>query len=114
MSWRQPERPSPRAKSAASTGSAKRFCAEALMRHLRDLQRMESFKKTPGVIQPELGVLRLNAQKEAVTAGPDKIGRIKHRMIRLRQPVERDHAKDRSQGRAQNGALKSHGNKGWP
>src|SRR5205807_7119509 len=112
MSCRQPE--GPRAKSAASTGSAKRVCAEVLMRHLRDLQRMKGFKKTPGLVQPELRILRFNAQKEPVTAGPNKIWGIKHRMIRLRQPIERNHPNNGRQGSAQNGALKSYGNKRRP
>src|ERR1700694_5796776 len=114
MSCRQPESPSPRTKSAASTGSVKRFCAEALMRHLRDLQRMESLKKMPGLVQLEIGVLRFNAQKEPVTAGPDEIWGVKHRMIRLRQPIERNHAKYRGQCSAQNSAFKSHRNKRRP
>src|SRR5437763_5803531 len=116
MSWRHPESPSPKTKTnnTASTGSANRFCAKGLMRHLRDLHRMKVFEKTPGFVEPEMWVYGLNAQEEAITAGTNKIGRIKYRMIGLRQTIERDHAKYGGQRGAQDGALKGHGNKRRP
>src|SRR5438046_753627 len=116
MSWRHPESPSPKTKTnnTASTGSANRFCAKGLMRHLRDLQRMKVFKKTPGFVEPEMRVCGLNAQEETIAAGANKIGRIKYRMIGLRQTIKRDHAKHRRQRGPQDGALKGHGNKRRP
>src|SRR5437773_12526188 len=95
MSWRHPESPSPKTttNNTASTGSANRFCAKGLMRHLRDLHRMKIFKKTPGFVEPEMRIYGLNAQEETITAGANKIGRIKHGMIGLGQTIERNHDK---------------------
>src|SRR5205809_2398709 len=116
MSWRHPESPSPKTKTnnTASTGSANRFCAKGLMRNLRDLERMKVFKKTPGLVEPEMRVYGLNAQEETIAAGANKIGRIKYRMVGLGQAIERNHAKHRRQCGSQDGALKGHRNKRRP
>src|SRR5215471_21063216 len=110
ISWRQPAI----AKTAAIRISPTRNCAGALIRHLRNLQRMKGLKEAFGIVRPEPGILRLDAQEEPVAAGASKIRRIENRMVRLRQSVERQHAKDRGQRRTQNGALKGHGNKRGP
>src|SRR5215471_2948261 len=93
MSWRQPAI----ANAAAIRSSPTRNCAGALIRHLRNLQRMKGLKEAFGLVLPEPGILRLDAEEEPVAAGASEIRRIENRMIRLRQSVERQHAEDRGQ-----------------
>src|SRR5262245_28108766 len=110
MSWRQPESIS----SAMSASITMRNCAGSLIRHLRDIQRVKAFKEALGLIRPEPGVLGFNTEEKPVATGTDKPRRVEDRVIRLRQPVQGQHAKDRSQRSSQNCALKSHRNEGWP
>src|SRR2546421_13078635 len=53
------ERFSPAQKSLHNV-NPERVCAEPLIRHLRNLSRVKTLQKTLCIIQPELGVLRLN------------------------------------------------------
>src|SRR5436309_2109627 len=75
---------------------------------------MKVLQKTLSLVQPELGVLRLNAKIKAVATGTHKIRRIEYRMIRLWQSVERKHAKYRRQRCAQDGALERNWNECRP
>src|SRR5947209_11862103 len=112
MSWRQPARTANPATPSSS--DAIRICAFRLIRHLRDLFRMEALQQLAGIRDAEARVLRLNAEEEPVAAGADKIGRIEYRMIGLRQSIERKHPKDSSQRCAEHGALKRHRDKCGP
>src|SRR5260221_326890 len=112
MSWRQPDKTA--REAAANASNATRICAGCLIRHLRDFLRMEAIQKTFGFRQAEPGVLGFNAQEEPVPAGAHKVGRVEHRMIWLRQTIEREHAEHRSQRRAQDSAFERNRNERWP
>src|SRR6266404_8856110 len=112
MSWRQPVPMT--MQPATRPRSAMRICAVTLMRHLRDLLGMKILKKLFRLRQAELGILRLNAQEKAVTAGTVEARRVEDRMVRLRQSIQREHAKDRGQRSAEHRALKRHRNKRGP
>src|SRR5690242_6671323 len=100
MSWRQPARMENDA--AANSSHAVRICARRLIGHLRDLLRIEALQQLSRIGDAEARVLRLNAEEEAVAAGANEVGRVKDRVIRLRQAVQRQHAEDRGQRSAQN------------
>src|SRR5450432_277851 len=93
MSWRQPEN----TDTADNARSTRRTCAGDLIRHLRNQFRMVPFQKLAGITQAEMRVLRFNAQEEFVTAGTGEIGSIENRMVRLRQSIQRQHAKHTGQ-----------------
>src|SRR5690348_9654714 len=103
MSCRQPARTA--MPAAAKSSQATRICAGRLIRHLRDLLRLITLQQLPRVRRAEPGVLRFNAQEEAVAAGAHKVRRVKYRMIRLGKAVQRQHAKYSGQARAQHRAL---------
>src|SRR4051812_22858790 len=58
----------------------------------RDLPRVQRFEKAARRFQLELGILRLDAQEEAVAARQGEARHVEHRVIRLRQAVQREHA----------------------
>src|SRR5262249_32610688 len=110
MSWRQPES----IRSATSASKTTRICAGTLIRHLRNMQWVKAFKKTPGLILTEPWVLGFNAEKKAIAAGANKPGRIEHRVIRLRQSIQGQHAEHGRQRCSQNSAFESHRNERRP
>src|SRR5262249_48022625 len=108
MSWRQPETAS--RPAAATRSHTTRSCAARLIGHLRNLLGMEALQQLPRIGNAESWVLRLNAEEETVAAGAHEVGRVEDRMIRLGQPVEREHAEDRRQRGPQHRAFEGHGN----
>src|SRR5215468_1813783 len=118
MSWRQPERTEPNTKTRQNVSRVfflrSRKCKRASIRHLRNLFGMISLQETPGFLQTELGVNRLDAEEKAVTTGANKIRRIKYRMIGLGQAVKCQHSEYCGQSCSQNSALKRDRNKCGP
>src|SRR6478672_3577128 len=58
----------------------------------RDLPRLERFEEAARRFDVELRIPRFNAEKEPVAAGEREPRQVENRVIRLRQPVERQHA----------------------
>src|ERR1051326_4222557 len=112
MSWRQPERIENDA--AANSNHAVRICARRLIGHLRNLLRIEALQQLSRIGDAEARVLRLNTEKEPVTAGAYEVGRVKDWMIGLRQAVQRQHAENCGQRSAKNRAFKRHGDERGP
>src|SRR3954453_15474680 len=77
--------------SAVSAGSA---LYVGLIGNGRDLPRLERFEEVARRVDVELRIDRLDAEKEPVAAGEREPGQVEHRVIRLRQPIEREHAED--------------------
>src|ERR1044071_1119826 len=100
--------------AAANSSQATRICAGRLIRHLRDLFRLITFQQFPRVRRTEPGVLRFNAQEEAVTAGAHKVRRIEYWVIGLRQAIQPPHAKYCRQARAQHRTFKRYRNECRP
>src|SRR6185312_16594731 len=104
MSWRQPDS----SHVAAIARNSKRTCVGALIRHLRNLNRVLALKKFSRIAGAEPGILRFNTKEKLVATGCRKPGNIKHRMIRLRQAIQCKHAKYGCQRGAEHRALKCH------
>src|SRR5882762_5809323 len=113
MSWRRYWQPALRPMAAAAQAMAK--MREALIiGHLGDVMRMHFLKDARGVRQVKLRVAGLNAEKEAVRRGVREAMNIENRMMRLREPVQGEHAKHRGERRAENRQFESDGNKSGP
>src|SRR5262245_42708462 len=80
-------------------------------RHLFGLER---FQKTARLGQIEFLVSRFDAQEKPVAARERESRYVEHRVIRLRQAVERQHAEHGGQRCAENRALEGHRNKRRP
>src|SRR4029077_44664 len=100
--------------AAANSNHATRICAGRLIRHLRDLLRIKALQQLSCIGDAEPWVLRFYAKEEPIAAGAHKVRRIKYRMIRLRQTIEREHSKYGRQRCAQHRAFKRHRNKRRP
>src|SRR4029079_9330091 len=104
MSWRQPIPPSvsattinaehaERAENVFSADSASSaFDVVVSVRNGRDLPRVQGLEKAPCLVDVELHMPRFDAQKEAIAAGQRETRDVEHRVIRLRQAVQRQHA----------------------
>src|SRR5689334_9162623 len=57
----------------------------------RDLSRAERLEELARAVEGELRVARLDAQEEPVAARQREARHVEHRVIRLRQPVQRQH-----------------------
>src|SRR6266850_806087 len=82
--------------------------------HLADVMRMHFLKDARGVRQMKLRVAGLDAEKEAVRRGVREPMDVENRMMRLREPVQGEHAKHRGERRAENRQFESDGNKSRP
>src|SRR5713101_40540 len=102
MSCRQP--PSARRSRAAPEAAETR--AALLIVHLDDIVRMKAFEKLRGLHAVEFRVARLDAEEKTVVGGEAEPRHIENRMMRLRQLVQREHAQDGKESRAEDGALK--------
>src|SRR5476649_1165778 len=71
----------------------------------RDLPRVQRFEEVARRFDVELGILRLDAEEEPVTAGQREPRQVEDRVIRHRQAVEREHAEDARQRGRENRAL---------
>ena len=60
--------------------------------HLGNVLRGKPLQKARRIREIKLFVASLDADKEAVTRGMRETVSIENRMMRLRQPVEREHA----------------------
>src|ERR1700749_1475704 len=69
------------------------------------LNRPETPKELSRPLAVELRVSRLDQHEEAVARGEREARRVEDRMVRLRQPVQREHPEDGEEGRAENRAL---------
>src|SRR5437868_12996708 len=95
MSWRQPE--STAMDIASSRG--------ALMRHLRDLARIQAFEKPLRVLAMELRIRGFDAQEEAVLGREGKTLHVEHGVVRHRQTVHREHPEGAEQRSAEHRQL---------
>src|SRR5690349_5614186 len=77
--------------------------------HLRDAEWLERFEELPGLCEIEFRIRRFDADEKAVAAGEREDGHVEQRVIRLRQPVQREHPEDRGEARAQHRRLKRDG-----
>src|SRR5258706_9472881 len=73
------------------------FVSLVLIRNDRHLARFERFENRPRRLDVELRILRLDAEEEPVAAGQREPWGVEHRVIRLRQAVQREHAEPRRQ-----------------
>src|SRR5262245_13559376 len=67
------------------------FAPFALIRNGSHLARIERFEKMPGRLHVEFRVDCLDAEEEAVAAGEREPRHVEHRVVRHRQPVQRQH-----------------------
>src|SRR4029077_6265093 len=82
--------------SADSASSA--FNVVASIRNGRDLERVEGFQEVARRLDVELRIARLDAQEETVAAGQREARHVEHRVIRLPQGVQGEHAEDAREG----------------
>src|SRR6267378_819366 len=113
MSWRRYWQPALKHRAAAAQVMTK-MREVLIIRHLGDMMRMHFLKDARGVRQMKLRVAGFDAEKEAVRRGVREAMDIEDRMMRLREPVQGEHAKHRGERRAENRQLESDGNKSWP
>src|SRR4030095_7053289 len=77
-------------------------------------QRMKILQKRRGHVAIELRIRGLDAEKEPVARRPVERAQVEHRVIRLRQPVERQHPDKRRERGAQHRALEGDGDEVRP
>src|SRR6516225_6854891 len=99
MSWRQPASPINASVSAAIASHfagviLRRFCFIALMRHLRDLDRIQPHQESPRGNDIEFRIRRLDAEEEPVAAGRTEPRIVEHRVVGLGKSVQSEHAYD--------------------
>src|ERR671930_139760 len=82
--------------------------------HICHLQRPEASEELGGALAVELGVGRLDEDEEAVARGEREVRRVEDRVVRLRQPVQGEHAEDGEERRAQDRALEGDGDERGP
>src|SRR4051812_26541113 len=78
--------------SAGSACSAFDVVARGLIRNGRHLARIQHRQKLARLFQIELGIGRLDAEEEPIAARQREARHVEYRVIRLRQPVQREHA----------------------
>src|SRR6185503_14606067 len=100
MSCRQAREP-----SALSAAAATYAIGIGLARNGRHLERTECLEKPEGLLELELGISSLDAQKEAVSAGQRKTRHVEHRMVGHWQAIQRQHAQHGRQRGDEDGAL---------
>src|SRR5687767_15820192 len=64
----------------------------SLRRNFGHSYRMQPFEEPPGRVALEPRIRRFDAQEEAIGRRARERGNVEHRMVRLRQLVERPHA----------------------
>src|SRR6185295_17786789 len=138
MSWRQPENRIASARNTAAervttedTGDTEQqTCTRTglilsvlrvprgrellLVGNGRDLPRIQGFEEAARRFELELRILRLDAQEETVAARQREARHVEHRVIRLRQPVQRQHAEHARERREEDRALEGHRDEGGP
>src|SRR5712692_6538850 len=78
------------------------------------MMRFDAPEKLRCLGKMKLRVARLDANKETIRGGMREAVHVEHRMMRLRQPVQGEHTKNRGERRAENGELKGDGNESRP
>src|SRR5437870_9423595 len=78
------------------------------VRNGRHLSRSERFEKRARLFEIELGIARLDAEKESIAAGEREARHVENGVIGLRQPVQGEHAQDRRQRGAEDRAFEGH------
>src|SRR5437879_6101614 len=73
-----------------------------------DLTRMERVQELLRALEIELRVLRFNAEKKPVAARQREPRDVEDRVVRLRQPVQREHAEYGAQRSDEDRALEGH------
>src|SRR5919108_2555185 len=76
--------------------------------------RADGFEKSPGSFRLKLRIGGFDAEKKSVAARQLEAIHIKYGMIRHRQAVKREDAKEGKQGGDENSQFESHRNKGRP
>src|SRR5208282_2589645 len=98
--------------TAAQTPRRKR---EALVIvHLGNVMCREPLQEARGFREIKLFVAGLNADEETVRRRMAEAMRIEDRVMRLRQPVKREHSKHGEERSTENGQLKCDGDEGRP
>ena len=76
--------------------------------------RFEALEKPGGLGKMKLRVARLDANKETIRGGMREAVHVEHRMMRLRQLVQGQHAENCSKRCTENGELKGDRNESRP
>src|SRR5262245_26782859 len=95
MSWRQPAN-----MTAAVTKDTKERTQDTkggLVSNGRDLPGPESRQEFAGAFEIEFRVVGLDAQEEPVPARQSETRHVEHRVVGLRQAVQRQHAQHRGE-----------------
>src|SRR3954469_5221176 len=103
MSWRQPA--ARNSKPPKKTRVAPRTSRLQLRLNFADLRRIEPLQKVRRPLAIELRILGLDEQEKLVAAGALEGGDVERRVVRLRQPVQHDHADHRGERGEQDGQL---------
>src|SRR5688572_20061579 len=98
MSCRQPA-----STTAARTTSSAR--EKALGRNVGYSYRVQALEECPGLVRVEPRIGGFDAQEEPVARGTVERGHVEHRVVRLRQLVERPHADEAAEGGAKHRGL---------
>src|SRR5882762_9823084 len=88
-------------------------CGTSLL-HFRDDSWPEAQEEAPRAVRVELRVARLDADEEPVLGGEGEGGHVEDGMVRLRQPVEREHSQHRGEGREEDRGLEGGRDEGGP
>src|ERR1700733_8286824 len=80
-----------------------------LGRNFHHLPRVQVLQKLPRALWTKFGIRRLDAQEKLVSRGTRELCHVEYRMIRLRQPIERQHSYHGRDARNQNHQFESDG-----
>ena len=86
-----PDGPNSRPRQRSTLPSALAFCLASYYDNCHHLARVQARQELPRPVGIELRVGRLDGQKELVLAREAEAPCVEDRVIRLRQPVQRDH-----------------------
>src|ERR1700688_2169435 len=100
----------------AITHSAAPMMKDALIfiAHLRYMFGFDALQEPCRLHQMKLIIMRQDAQKEFVARCAFETLHVKQRMMRLRQPIQRQHAEHREERRPKDGQFECHWNKRRP
>src|SRR5439155_649648 len=97
-----------------STGTSRGERRAASLFDFRDDPRSQTEQEAPRAIGVELRIARFDADEEAVLGGEGEGGHVEDRMVRLRQPVERERPQHGGEGREEDRGLEGGRNEGGP
>src|SRR6188474_562082 len=87
-----------------------RWELKLLRRNFGHSYRLQAFKKLPGAAQVETRIGGFDTHEEPVGRRTGELGNVEHRVIRLRQLVQRPHADERRQRGAEHRRFERHRN----